>query len=181
MDRRLIKVSKFLTLVLRHQPGRIGLSLDQGGWAEVAELIECAQRTGMSLSEALITEVVQRNAKQRFTLSEDGLRIRANQGHSRPVDLGLDPIGPPEFLYHGTAMGSLRSIREHGLKRGRRQHVHLSPDEGMAVRVGQRHGPPVVLRIHSNAMYARGHAFFLSENGVWLTEEVPLGYIEFPQ
>ena len=180
MDRKLVKVSKFLSLVLRHQPERIGVSLDEAGWARVSELVKCAHRAGMSLSEAVIAEVVQKNDKRRFTLSEDGSRIRANQGHSLSVDLGLDPIEPPDFLYHGTATGFLRSIHEHGLRRGQRQHVHLSPDEKTATRVGQRHGKPVVLRIRSGAMYARGHAFFLSANGVWLTEQVPLGYIEFP-
>ncbi len=180
MDRKLVRVSKFLSLVLRHKPETIGLSLDQGGWARVDELIVASNRSGVSLDEGLLREVVEQNDKQRFAFSNDGLRIRASQGHSIPVDLGLEPLVPPEFLYHGTATRFLESIKKRGLVPGNRLHVHLSPDEPTAVRVGQRHGKPVVLTIRAGHMYANGFTFYLSANGVWLTEKVPAEYIKFP-
>jgi putative RNA 2'-phosphotransferase len=179
VKRKLVQASKFLALVLRHQPQRIGLAVDDAGWARVSELIGCARRSGVELSEAVITEVVEKNEKQRFKLSEDGTKIRASQGHSLPIDLGLEPVRPPDVLYHGTATRFLPSIRERGLTSRGRQYVHLSPDEDTATRVGQRHGQPVVLRIQAALMYAHGHEFFLSENGVWLTREVPLQFVDF--
>lgn len=181
MDRKLVRISKFLSLVLRHKPGTIGLSLDQGGWARVDELIVASKRSGVPLDERLLRKVVEQNDKQRFALSEDGLRIRASQGHSIPaVDLGLEPLAPPEFLYHGTATRFLKSIKRQGLVPGDRNQVHLSPDEGTAVRVGKRHGKPVVLTVRAGQMYANGFTFFLSANGVWLVEKVPVEYIVFP-
>ncbi len=180
MDRKLVRISKFLSLVLRHKPETIGLSLDQGGWARVDELIVASNRSGVSLDEGLLREVVEQNDKQRFAFSDDGLRIRASQGHSIPVELGLEPLVPPEFLYHGTATRFLESIKKRGLVPGNRLHVHLSPDEPTAVRVGQRHGKPVVLTVRAGHMHANGFTFYLSANGVWLTERVPAEYIEFP-
>ncbi|MFQ5796239.1 MAG: RNA 2'-phosphotransferase [Candidatus Bipolaricaulia bacterium] len=177
MDKQLVRISKFLSLVLRHRPETIGLSLDQGGWARVDKLLIKANRAGKSLNEALLRQVVERNDKQRFSLSEDGLKIRANYGHSIPVDLGLEPLMPPEFLFHGTAARVLESIKRQGLLPRKRNHVHLSPDERTAVQVGKRHGKPIVLTIQAGRMYKHGFEFYRSGNGVWLTEQVPARYI----
>jgi putative RNA 2'-phosphotransferase len=181
MDRRLVRTSKFLSLVLRHSPERIGLTLEHGGWASVPALIRLANRAGHHLTESLLREVVTKNDKQRFALTPDGTWIRANQGHSIEVDLGLDPLEPPEYLFHGTAEDKLGSIRRDGLLPGRRQHVHLSPDEFTAVQVGRRHGVPAVLRISAASMHEASCEFFLSANGVWLTAYVPVRFICFPR
>jgi len=173
MRHELVKISKFLSYVLRHRPDAIGLALDEGGWAAVDELIGRAAAAGRRLDRQRLQEVVETNDKQRFVLSEDGQRIRASQGHSIAVDLGLQPLEPPQVLYHGTATRFLAAIREQGLSPRSRTHVHLSADHDTAVRVGQRHGKPVVLVIDAAAMHAAGFRFFLSENGVWLTESVP--------
>ena len=180
MTEDLVKASKFLSLVLRHKPEQIGLALDREGWADVDELIERARAHEMLLTREIIAEVVRTSDKQRFALDEKGERIRANQGHSVDVDLGLEPIAPPDVLFHGTAKTSVASIRETGLHAAQRQHVHLSPDEATAIRVGQRHGRPVVLRIDAAGMHVAGHRFFRSTNGVWLTDSVPTEFIEFP-
>lgn len=169
-----------MSLVLRHRPDKIGLTLDANGWAKVADLIACSQRGGLPLSRDLIRQVVATNDKKRFVLSEDGERIRAAQGHSLPIDLELAPQQPPDRLFHGTASRFLDSIREKGLLRGRRQHVHLSLDRATAVKVGQRHGKPVVLTVHAGQMWDAGMPFFLSDNGVWLTDRVPPEFLEFP-
>ncbi len=125
--------------------------------------------------------MVAESHKKRFALSEDGRRIRANQGHSVQVDLGLPPSAPPEVLYHGTASRSVAAIRAEGLHSGSRQHVHLSPDIPTAIKVGKRHGKPLVLIVRAREMAAAGHTFFLSANGVWLTERVPVEFISFPE
>jgi putative RNA 2'-phosphotransferase len=178
-DMDIVKASKFLSLVLRHEPRRIGLALSADGWAEVAELIERAAAHGMPLTRELIAQIVATSDKQRFALDADGLRIRANQGHSVDVELGLEARQPPAILFHGTAETSVAAIRAEGLKPGARQHVHLSPDAATATRVGQRHGKPRVLRVHAGELAATGAAFFLSANGVWLTDAVPPAYIDF--
>jgi putative RNA 2'-phosphotransferase len=165
--------SKFLSYVLRHAPDSIGLTLDPNGWVDVEELLARARAAGQALDRATVDEVVATSDKKRFTISADGTRIRAAQGHSVSVDLGLDPATPPSVLFHGTAVGNLDSIRRDGLRPGRRQKVHLSPDEATAVRVGQRHGKPVVLRVDAGGMHARGLPFWRAENGVWLTDHVP--------
>jgi putative RNA 2'-phosphotransferase len=175
------QVSKFLSLVLRHDPQRIGLALDAQGWAEIEALIECAGTHGMSLTHEEIVAVVAVSDKQRFALDGSKRRIRANQGHSIDIDLGLEPREPPPVLFHGTAETSLAAIRAEGLKPGRRQHVHLSRDGATAMAVGQRHGRPVVLRIDAGGMHAAGFDFYLSANGVWLTDAVPAEYIAFPE
>jgi len=180
MTRDLTKASKFMSLVLRHKPEEIGLGLDANGWAEMGELIEKAGAHGVALTRAVIEEVVATSDKQRFAIDETGDRIRANQGHSVDVDLGLSPQLPPDTLFHGTGEKSVGAIRTEGLKAGRRQHVHLSRDEETAVKVGSRHGRPVVLRIAAGRMHEQGHAFFLSTNGVWLTDCVPSQFIQFP-
>jgi putative RNA 2'-phosphotransferase len=177
VDSNLVKTSKFLSLVLRHRPEVIGLTLDAQGWADLDDLIARAAARGQTLSRDLIARVVAENDKQRFALSPDGTRIRANQGHSVAVDLALEPHEPPETLYHGTATRNLRSIERDGLRRGQRHHVHLSPDPATARAVGQRHGEPVVLRVAAAAMHRDGHRFYRAENGVWLTDAVPPAYL----
>lgn len=177
----LVRTSKFLSLILRHQPDRIGLTLDANGWANVDELIRLANQHGFPLTRPLLERVVAENDKQRFALSDDGQRIRANQGHSLKVDLQLSPSQPPDVLYHGTAARFIDSIRSEGLRAGKRQHVHLSADIATARKVGQRHGKPVVLVVRAAEMAAAGHRFYLSANGVWLTERVPAEFIEFPE
>jgi putative RNA 2'-phosphotransferase len=176
MNQHLVKTSKFLSFVLRHNPRAIGLDLDDQGWASVDALIAAAAEHGTQLSHDRIRQVVETNDKQRFALSPDGQRIRANQGHSIRVDLGLEPIEPPEYLYHGTATRFLASIRSQGLKPSGRHHVHLSPDQATAVKVGTRHGVPVVLRVEAARMHADGAVFYRSENGVWLTDHVAPTY-----
>ena len=174
------RISKFLSLVLRHQPGSIGIVLDEQGWTDCQKLIQAAGRHGMRFNHATLLEVVRTSDKQRFALSEDGTCIRANQGHSVKVDLGLVPQQPPESLYHGTVDKFLGSIRSTGLHKGDRHHVHLSPDLTTAIKVGQRRGKPVILTIRAAAMANAGHPFFISDNGVWLTDTVPPEFIEFP-
>jgi putative RNA 2'-phosphotransferase len=179
MDSSLVRVSKFLSLVLRHDPGHIGLRLDEAGWADVDELLAGAAGAGVRFDRATLERVVAENDKKRFSLSPDGTRIRASQGHSVNVALGLEPRTPPERLYHGTASRFVESIRESGLHSAARTHVHLSADEATARNVGQRHGKPVVLTIAAGRMHRDGRLFFRSENGVWLTDAVPVEYIEF--
>jgi putative RNA 2'-phosphotransferase len=173
-------ISKFLSLVLRHEPGKIGINLDENGWTGCDALIEAAGRCGKKLSYETLLEVVRTNDKQRFALSPDGKRIRANQGHSVSVNLAFMPRTPPEFLYHGTVPKFLDAIRAEGLRKGERHHVHLSGDVLTATNVGERRGKPVILSIRSAAMAAAGHPFYISENGVWLTDAVPPEFIDFP-
>jgi putative RNA 2'-phosphotransferase len=180
MDAKLVKISKFLSLVLRHQPELIGLELDPQGWADVAELLDRAARHGKPITREQLEQAIATNDKQRFALSPDGTRIRANQGHSVEVDLGLVPQEPPELLYHGTARQFLEPIRAEGLVAGKRQHVHLSADVPTALKVGSRHGQPVPLTVRAGAMHRDGLAFYRSENGVWLTDNVPPEFIVFP-
>lgn len=171
--------SKFFSLILRHRPETIGLNLDPNGWAEVSELIEKLGQHGHPLDFQELKMIVETSDKQRFAFSEDFKKIRANQGHSVKVELGLPPVAPPQFLFHGTATKNIASIKSSGLHRGKRHHVHLSPDENTATQVGGRHGKAIVLKIHAGEMQRAGFIFFKSENGVWLTEEVPMRFIEF--
>jgi putative RNA 2'-phosphotransferase len=173
-------LSKFLSLVLRHEPGAIGITLDGAGWTDVARLLEACQAHGKALSREALEELVATSPKRRFALSEDGQRIRASQGHSVEVELGYAPAVPPERLFHGTVAAALDSIRQQGLVRGERHHVHLSADEATARNVGARRGSPVVLGVRAGELHRAGHVFFRSENGVWLTEAVPPGALEFP-
>lgn len=177
MDAQLVKMSRFISMVLRHKPHTIGLALDAGGWASVDELISGAQRAHKPLTLEGLRQIVVENDKQRFSFSADGLRIRANQGHSMSVDLGLEPITPPDRLYHGTAQRFLDSIRRQGLIAMRRQHVHLSADEATAIKVGRRHGEPIVLVVDAARMQLNGFQFYRSANGVWLTDRVPVEYL----
>jgi putative RNA 2'-phosphotransferase len=180
MNQQLTTISKFLSLVLRHKPQTIGITLDPEGWVPVEDLLAAAARHGRSITREQLDEVVATNDKKRFAFSPDSGLIRANQGHSVEVDLGLVPLEPPELLYHGTVERFLDSIREKGLVRGNRHHVHLSADRETAARVGQRRGQPVVLVVEAGRMQRDGHQFFRSDNGVWLTEAVPAIFLKFP-
>ena len=178
MDKQYTKISKFLSLVLRHRPEAVGLVLDAQGWVAIDVLLEACAANGRSLSRADLEYVVTHNNKKRFAISQDGQRIRASQGHSVEVELGYETAVPPELLYHGTAVHNLDSIRQKGLLKGQRHHVHLSLDEATAMNVGQRHGTAVVLTIRSRDMVGAGFTFFVSANGVWLTDHVPATFIE---
>jgi len=177
----IVKASRFLSLVLRHNPSKIDLILDEQGWANVNELLERMNQRNFNLDRNDLELIVEKNNKKRFTFSEDGDFIRANQGHSIAIDLALEPIKPPLQLFHGTATKSVSVILREGLKKMRRQHVHLSDNMDTAVNVGGRHGKPVVLIVESRQMYKDGFEFFCSKNGVWLTDRIPAKYIESPQ
>ncbi|MBY5967669.1 RNA 2'-phosphotransferase [Halomonas denitrificans] len=163
-------ISKFLSYVPRHKPDAIGLALDPEGWADIEDLIV---KSDIPLNLNILHKIVETSDKKRFSLSGDGRYIRANQGHSIDVNLGLEPAKPPKFLYHGTATRFLKSIEEKGLLPQNRQYLHLSSDPHTAAEVGQRHGKPIVLIIPALSMYHQGHKFFQAKNGVWLTENVP--------
>ena len=177
MPSRAVHLSKFLSLVLRHQPEAAGVTLDAQGWVEIDVLLDGAARAGVSMTRAELEEVVASSDKRRFALSADGRRIRANQGHSRPVDLGLAPSVPPDVLFHGTVEEAVPSILATGLEKRARQHVHLSADVATARKVGARRGRPIVLRVDASAMVAAGHTFSVSDNGVWLIEAVPARFV----
>jgi putative RNA 2'-phosphotransferase len=172
-----IQASKFLSLLLRHQPDVIGLELSPEAWARVSDLIRLSQGSRLPFSRELLEQLVLDNNKQRFELSEDGEGVRARQGHSVEVDLGFAPQVTPALLFHGTAQRFLESILGSGLSKQSRLHVHLSQDPQTARKVGQRHGTPVVLRVDAQAMHADGAQFFLSTNGVWLTDAVPARFL----
>lgn len=174
-ERRTVKVSKYLSKHLRHRPERIGLTLDEAGWVEIETLVAAAAAHGFRFSRDELDHVVARNDKQRFAV--DGTRIRASQGHTVAVDLGLAPAAPPAYLYHGTVARSLDAIRAEGLRPMSRHDVHLSPDRETATRVGARRGRPVVLSVDAGAMHRAGHEFRVSANGVWLTAAVPPQYL----
>lgn len=177
-ERRATRVSKYLSLVLRHDPAAGGVALDAQGWTSVEALLAGARERGLDVSREELAEVVRTSDKQRFALSPDGARIRANQGHSVGVDLGLEAVEPPRHLFHGTVERFVPAILAEGLRKQARQHVHLSADRETATRVGTRRGAPVLLRIDAGLMHAQGFPFFRSENGVWLTDAVPARFIE---
>ncbi|MEU2712715.1 RNA 2'-phosphotransferase [Streptomyces sp. NPDC007205] len=178
-ERRTVKVSKYLSKHLRHQPQRIGLTLDPGGWVEIDSLIAAAAAHGFRFTREELDHVVATNDKRRFAI--EGSRIRASQGHSIDVDLGLPPATPPAYLYHGTVARNLDAIRADGLRPMSRHDVHLSADRETATRVGARRGRPVVLAVDAGAMHRDGHLFRVSANGVWLTRAVPPRYLRFPE
>jgi putative RNA 2'-phosphotransferase len=178
MNQDLTRKSKFLSRVLRHAPESIGLTLDNNGWVAIDALLAKANAAGQRLDRATLEEIVATSDKKRFTVSEDGKLIRAAQGHSVKVTLGLVPVTPPETLFHGTATHVLEAIRAEGLKPGSRQQVHLSADWATAHKVGQRHGKPAILRVASGEMHRAGHAFFQADNGVWLTDHVPPQFLQ---
>ena len=171
------RLSRFFSLVLRHQPDSIGLVLDAQGWASIEDLIRKGNLRGRSFDRKDVLRIVETNDKKRFVVSPDGQRIRAAQGHSIDIDLGLEPQQPPDQLFHGTAERFLESVLANGLHAGSRQHVHLSLDEETARTVGSRHGNPVVLTVQTGLMHEEGHEFFRSENGVWLTAEEPPRFV----
>jgi putative RNA 2'-phosphotransferase len=167
-------VSKFLSLILRHSPETIGLQLDPHGWADVDELIS---KSSVKFTSEELEEVVETNDKQRFAFNADHSKIRASQGHSVEIDLALQAQQPPEFLYHGTVAKFFEGIRKEDLQKMSRQHLHLSHDKQTAEKVGSRRGIPVILNINSGQMHRDGILFYLSDNGVWLTDHVPPQYI----
>lgn len=168
------KISKFLSYILRHKPEAIEITLDNEGWVNIDFLIKQTQKHGELLNKELLMQVVSTNDKKRFTISDDGLNIRATQGHStKQVDIQYQEQMPPESLYHGTATRFLNSIKEKGLIAGSRQYVHLSSNEETAISVGERHGKPIILKINSILMYQKGFKFYLADNNVWLTKHVP--------
>ncbi|MBK1894793.1 RNA 2'-phosphotransferase [Chryseobacterium paridis] len=171
------RISKFLSLILRHQPETIHLKLDENGWADVEELITKSAHNRMHFTIEELDEVVETNNKKRFAFNKDKTKIRANQGHSIDIDLALIPQQPPEFLYHGTAEINIGSIMNKGIEKRSRQHVHLSADKDTATKVGMRHGKPVILTIRTGKMFEEGIQFYLSNNGVWLTDFVDAQYI----
>lgn len=177
-ERRTVKVSKYLSKHLRHQPERIGLTLDEAGWVEIDTLIAACAAHGFRFDREELDHVVVTNDKRRFAI--DGTRIRASQGHSIEVDLGLPPATPPPYLFHGTVVRNLDAIRAEGLRPMDRHAVHLSADRETATRVGARRGRPVVLSVDAGGMHKDGQVFRVSENGVWLTDAVPVRYLRFP-
>ncbi len=178
MSQKYFRESKFLSLVLRHRPDKIGIELDDNGWTSTEILIQKMNNQGFRIDQEKLEAVVQDNDKQRFALNEDKTLIRASQGHSLKVDLDYQPLTPPEFLYHGTADRFLNSILKTGLEKRNRHHVHLSADIETATQVGTRHGRVIVLKILSENMHKLGYKFYKSENGVWLTDSVPDEFIE---
>ncbi len=177
MNKKMTKTSRLLSQVLRHAPEKIGIKLDPQGWVDVEVLLDRLNGSGHAVSGADLEEIVRTSDKKRFTLSDDGRRIRAAQGHSVQVDLDLVAKEPPAMLFHGTAIQNVAPIMAEGLKPGGRQQVHLSADRETAIRVGQRHGKPIVLLVDAAAMFADGLSFYQADNGVWLTDHVPPKYL----
>lgn len=172
------KVSKFISLILRHKPEEIGLKLDKYGYIKVDDLLKCMINKGYNITIDDLNRIVVEDDKQRYSYSDDGMYIRANQGHSIEVDLSLENKEPPKYLYHGTTTRFLDSIMDKGICKMSRQYVHLSEDIETATKVGLRHGELVILKVSAKEMYGNGFDFYLSKNGVWLTDEVPVGFFE---
>ena len=179
-DKETVRTSKFLSLILRHEPERVGLELGDAGWVGVDELLKAVNSHGVSLTLDDLKHIVATSDKKRFAFSEEGLRIRASQGHSVEVDLQYPPQTPPELLYHGTATRFLHAIRQHGLQKMQRHDVHLSAETRVTLQVGGRHGKPMLLTIRAGDMHRTGFVFRCSANGVWLVDHVPPQFIEFP-
>ncbi|GAL86272.1 RNA 2'-phosphotransferase [Sporocytophaga myxococcoides] len=172
------RISKFLSLVLRHKPETIGINLDRNGWVDTQLLIFKINQHGFNISMEILDYVVDTNNKKRFAFNENKTLIRASQGHSVKIELGYEPQKPPEILYHGSAECFSELILKTGLIKQSRQHVHLSVDVTTAISVGKRHGKPVIFEVVSGEMFAEGFVFYLSENKVWLTEHVPVRYLK---
>ncbi|GGF08123.1 RNA 2'-phosphotransferase [Hymenobacter cavernae] len=173
-----VKISKFLSKYLRHDPQAIGLELQEGGWVAVDDLLVACARHNLMLTHLELAEIVESSDKKRFAFDATGTLIRAQQGHSVPVDLQLTPLAPPAVLYHGTVAAALPDIWREGLQKMSRHHVHLSPDVETAQRVGGRRGKPVVLVVDAAALHKAGAVFYESGNGVWLVDQVPPGYLK---
>jgi putative RNA 2'-phosphotransferase len=176
-EKETTNLSKFLSLVLRHKPEEIGITLDEQGWVPVDELLGKLNTGKRHVTLQMLQHVVDTNAKKRFAFNDDQQKIRASQGHSVGVELGYEPQTPPDVLYHGTGSQSVDSIMQSGLEKRSRQHVHLSADKDTAINVGGRHGKPVVLTVAAAEMHKQGYHFYLSENKVWLTDAVPADFI----
>ncbi|MEM7375407.1 MAG: RNA 2'-phosphotransferase [Bacteroidota bacterium] len=172
------RIGRFLSLLLRHRPEILDLDLDQQGWTDVDTLLHKLSSTDKAISREELDLIVAENPKKRYAFNDDKSRIRAQQGHSVTVDLAYEPSPPPEYLYHGTVSKFVGSIRSQGLQKGKRHHVHLSPDRDTAINVGQRRGKPVILTIRAGAMHRAGYPFYVSGNGVWLADEIPPEFIE---
>ena len=179
-ERRLERLSKFISMILRHKPEVIGITLDEHGWADVDELIKGINETGeeVEFNKTTLEKIVKTDKKQRYSVSQDKTLIRANQGHSIPVDVELEKKEPPKILYHGTGVKSVKAIQEQGLLPMERLYVHLSTDVETATNIGKRHGTPVIFKVNTEQMQKDGYDFFQSVNGVWLTKEVPAKYLE---
>jgi putative RNA 2'-phosphotransferase len=175
--RQLTRISRYLARHLRHEPQRIGLTLLPGGWVPVDDLLDACRAHQFALTREELEAVVAQNDKQRFAFDETGTHIRANQGHSVEVDLQLEAVQPPTVLFHGTSQRVSAAIEQMGILKMSRHHVHLSEDIETVLRVGARHGVPVVFRVDAARMAADGHRFFRSANGVWLTDHVPALYV----
>ena len=173
----LVRLGKFLSMVLRHRPEVINLQPDPQGWVNISDLLTQCQAHGKPIDREVLEAIVATNNKKRYIISDDGRRIRAHQGHSSPVELGYEPVIPPATLFHGTAEQHVKGILEKGLLRQKRHHVHLSPDQETAEKVGVRHGRLAMFRVDAGRMHADGFAFYCSPNGVWLTEYVPADYL----
>lgn len=171
-------MSRFLSLILRHKPETVGITLDEHGWADVDELINGINASGKHIDRGMLDEIVSTDNKQRYSYSEDGTLIRANQGHSIPVDVELEEKTPPDVLWHGTGEKYVSSIDNQGLIPKSRLYVHLSSDIATAKKVGSRHGKPVIYQVDCKRMVEDGCQFYLSVNGVWLTKAVPAQYLE---
>lgn len=170
-------VSKFISYILRHNPSAVGIELDGHGWADVNSLISAICNSGRHIDMQALEEIVATDAKQRFSFNGDRTKIRANQGHSFEVDVGMELGVPPDILYHGTAEKYIDSIRKSGISKRNRNYVHLSKDVETAIKVGSRHGKPIVLKIDAKQMHEDGYVFLISANGVWQTEQVPFKYV----
>lgn len=176
-EKELKETSKFISLILRHKPDTIGITLDEHGWANVDELVAGIAKT-QAFNMEMLEQIVAEDEKQRYSFNEDKTLIRANQGHSIPVDVELNEVRPPEILFHGTGEKYVVAIDEQGLVPKSRLYVHLSSNAETAWKVGQRHGKPVVYKVRSGDMFKDGFVFFCSVNGVWLTEKVPAQYLD---
>lgn len=166
-------LSRYIALILRHRPDVIGITLDEHGWANVSDLL-----SGIEITMEMLEKIVEEDSKQRYSFNQDKTLIRANQGHSVKVDVELKECIPPDILYHGTGIKYCSSINKQGLIPKSRLYVHLSKDIETAVNVGNRHGESFVYEVRAKDMYNDGYKFFLSQNGVWLTKEVPVCYLK---
>jgi putative RNA 2'-phosphotransferase len=179
-EKELRTKSKFMSLILRHQPDLIRIELDESGWVDLETLFAALAHHGKSMTRETLEQVVHSNDKQRFSFNEEGTRIRANQGHSMKIDLGYQPAAPPEILIHGTPQKFVEVISREGLKKMQRHHVHLHVSEETGLAVGRRRGKPVILKVRALEMQQAGHDFFVTPNDVWLTDHVPVVFIDFP-
>jgi len=176
--KQITSISKFLSLVLRHKPETIGIELDQNGWTDVVTLLEKSNSYGIKIDIETLQHIVETNSKKRFAFNDAFDRIRASQGHSVEIELGYTNQKPPEILFHGTGEKSVQSILDTGLQKQNRQQVHLSADLETAIKVGQRHGKPFVFKVLAEQMFNDKFQFFISDNGVWLTDNVPTKYLK---